>query len=280
MRFVKFRHIRHTIVTSRLFSTFMKTLTLNQFDQRMTKLLRRPELVPYLSHDVLDNGLQTRGNATVRKVGFAVSASMETFRLAKENDCDALVVHHGVILPATHFDSLTYNRYSYLIKNDLSLWSAHFLLDAHPTLGNNAQIIKAIGAKPTTPYHHGGAPWGWVGEFAKPQPLTGIMKKLQPLLSPRTVTYDFGPKMIKRVAVVSGKGAPWTQDTAELPERGIDLYITGEVHEWIRESFREVGVNFIAGGHYHTECFGVRAVQKEVAKWGLHTSWIDFPNDV
>jgi dinuclear metal center YbgI/SA1388 family protein len=225
--------------------------------------------------------LQTRGNETVRTVGFAVSASMEVFRLAKEQHCDALVVHHGVILPATHFDTLTYNRYSYLIKNNLSLWSAHFLLDAHPTLGNNVQMLKAIGAKPTTPYaFHGDAPWGWTGEFAKPQPLSKILAKLKPLLSPRTVVYDFGKATVKRVVAVSGKGAPWTQDTAALPEQGVDLYITGEVHEWIRESFREVGVNFIAGGHYHTECFGVQALQKEVSRWGLKTVWIDFPNDI
>lgn len=262
-------------------TTAMKTLTLNAFNAKMTKLLRRPELVPYLSQDVLDNGLQTRGNDTVRTVGFAVSANMETFRMAKAQHCDALVVHHGVILPSTHLDSLTYNRFAYLIQNNLSLWSAHFLLDAHPTLGNNAQILKAIGAKPTTPYaFHGEAPWGWTGEFSKPQPLTTVLKKLRPLLSPRTVVYDFGNKMIKRVVAVSGKGAPWTQDTVELAEKNVDLYITGEVHEWIRETFREVGVNFIAGGHYHTEIFGVKAVQAEVKKWGLQTRWIDFPNDI
>lgn len=258
----------------------MKTLTLDAFNTKMTKLLRRPELVPYLSQDVLDNGMQTRGPKIVGTVGFAVSANMETFKQAKKLGCDALVVHHGIILPATHFDSLTYNRYAYLIENKLSLWSAHFLLDAHPTLGNNVQIIKAIGAKPTTPYMFDGAPWGWVGEFTTPQPLKKILKTVRPLCSPRTVVYDFGSTMIKRVVVVSGKGSPWTQDAAQLVNDGVDLYITGEVHEWIRDIFKELNVNFIAGGHYHTEMFGVKAVQKEVAKWGLRTEWIDTENDI
>jgi dinuclear metal center YbgI/SA1388 family protein len=258
----------------------MKTLTLDAFNAKMTKLLRRPELVPYLSQDVLDNGLQTRGNTTVKTVGFAVSANMATFEQAKKQKCDALVVHHGVILPATHFDAITYNRYAYLIKNNLSLWSAHFLLDAHPTLGNNVQILKTIGARPTKPYMFDRAPWGWVGEFTKPQPFTAVLKKLRPYMSPRTVVYDYGSKTVKRVVVVSGKGSPWTQDASQLVDDGVDLYITGETHEWIRDIFREINVNFIAGGHYHTEMFGVKAVQKEVAKWGVRTEWIDTKNDI
>jgi len=259
----------------------MKTLTLDAFNKKMTALLRLPTLVPYLSQDVLDNGMQTRGNDQIRTVGFAVSANLETFRRAKAKHCDALVVHHGLVLPKTRLDSITYNRLAYLIQNNLSLWSAHFLLDAHPKLGNNVQILKAIGAKPTTPYaFHDEAPWGWVGEFSTPQPLERITKKLAPLLSPRTMVYDFGNRTIKRVVAVSGKGAPWTDDTAKLPEQGVDLYITGEAHEWTRDLFREVNVNCIAGGHYHTEMFGVKALQQEVKKWGVHTEWIDYENAI
>lgn len=257
------------------------TMTLQEFDQRMVETLVLPELAQYVAADGLHNGLQTWGDEEITTVGFAVSANLATFQLAKEQGCQALVVHHGMKWEGTTLPRLTYERFAFLIKNDLSLWSAHFLLDAHPDLGNAAQVLHAAGAQPVEPYMTQGAPWGRIGQMTSPTQLEDIVKQLQPHLSPRTTVFDLGPKQVKRIACVTGRGAPDEQELLWLKDHNVDLFITGEVHEQNRNLFQEVGISLIAGGHYHTETFGVQALQKVVEQeWQLKTVWLDHPNDI
>lgn len=229
----------------------------------------------------MTNGLMVRGREEVKKIGFGVSASVALFEKAKEAHCDALIVHHSFNFPSyNHYDSIFQKRMSALIKNDISLFGYHFLLDAHPEVGNNVEILKIIGAKPTQSYSLQGEPWGWVGELDKPISFDEVKKLLLPKLSMRTTIYPFGSEKIKRIVAVSGMGAP--RDMQELIEKRIDLYITGEVHEWNKELFREAGINFIAGGHYATEVFGVKALMEKVKKQfaGIEVQFLDLPNDI
>jgi dinuclear metal center YbgI/SA1388 family protein len=211
------------------------------------------------------NGLMVKGKEEVGRIGFGVSASVALFEKAKQQGCDALIVHHAFNLPPfNHYDRIFQNRIGYLIKNEISLFGYHFLLDAHPEIGNNVQILKAIGAKPIEPFLHHGQPWGWIGEIEQGKSFEDIKGLFKSSLSPRTVTYNFGPKIIKRIVAISGKGAPGASEMTDLINNKVDLYITGETHEWNRELFREAKINFIAGGHYHTECFGIKALMKYV----------------
>ena len=198
----------------------------------------------------MTNGLMVKGKGEVKKIGFGVSASLSLFEKAKEKKCDAIVVHHAFNLPQSNqYDSIFQNRIGFLIKNDISLFGYHFLLDAHPEIGNNVQVLKTIGAKTVKPYLHHGDPWGWIGELEKEEDLSVIEKRLKSHLSKRATAYPFGPKKVKKIVAISGKGAPIGPAMQELTEEEIDLYITGEVHEWNRELFREAEINFIAGGH-------------------------------
>ncbi|MBI2410268.1 MAG: Nif3-like dinuclear metal center hexameric protein [Candidatus Kerfeldbacteria bacterium] len=259
-----------------------KAVTLREFDECIATVLRTPELERFVNQDSLYNGLQTRGLGEVTHVGFGVSASMELFRLAHESGCDALVVHHGLFIPPRNLDRLTYNRLAYLIQNNIALWSAHYLLDAHPEIGNNAQIIAAVGGKIVEPYIAGSrAPWGYIAELPQPQSLAALVDRLAPRFSPDKIIYDFADKPIERFVCVSGKGGPSAEDMEQLAKNGVQLYITGEIHEWHREQFREFGISCIAGGHYHTETFGLQALQPIVEKkLDVKTTWLDLVNNV
>jgi len=231
----------------------------------------------------MTNGLIVKGEENIKKIGFAVSASVKLFTLAKQNNCQAIIVHHSFNLPKNNnYDYLFQNRIGFLIKNDISLFGYHFLLDAHPQIGNNVRILNTIQAKPDKPYLHHGNPWGYTGSFSSVKPLTEIKKSLKNFLSSRTIFYDNGPQEIRRVAAVSGNGAPAASDMNYLINDKIDLYITGEAHEWNRELFREAGINFIAGGHYHTECFGIRTLMEKVKKDlpQITPLWLDLENEV
>jgi dinuclear metal center YbgI/SA1388 family protein len=233
---------------------------------------------PYMT-----NGLMVKGKEEVKKIGFGVSASLALFEKAKKTGCDALIVHHSFNLPPyNRYDSLFQNRIGYLVKNDMSLFGYHFLLDAHPEVGNNIRILQVINATPEEPYFFAGAPWGWEGTLQKEKSIEDIFSLLKPYLSPRVISYRLGPSMIRKVVAVSGKGAPRSSEMTDLLEKKIDLYITGEAHEWNRELFAEAKINFIAGGHYHTEMFGVKTLMEKVKNTfpTIATQWIDLINEV
>ena len=62
-------------------------------------------------------------------------------------------------------------------------------------------------------------------------------------------------------------------------EAGLDLYITGEVSEFVQETARENATNFISAGHYNTEKPGVMALAGALEKkFGVRTEFIDIPN--
>ncbi len=237
-----------------------------------------PRIDPYMT-----NGLMVKGRSDVKKIGFGVSASLALFEKALNSECDAVIVHHSFNLPShNRYDELFQSRIGYLVKNEISLFGYHFLLDAHPEIGNNVQILKKIGATQVFEYLHHGSPWGWIGELAKNNDISSIEKKLKIYLSPRLIVYKFGPKQVERIVAVSGKGAPIASDMQFLIDKKIDLYITGEAHEWNREMFRETKINFIAGGHYATEIFGIKALMDKVKEQftGVQTEWIELENEI
>jgi len=242
------------------------------------KKLDLAKIDPYMT-----NGLLVKGKDEVGKIGFGVSASLELFKKAKEAKCDAIIVHHSFNLPPyNRHDEIFQNRFGYLIKNETSLFGYHFLLDAHPEVGNNVQILKTIAAKPAGQFFYHGNPWGWIGELEEAEELNIIENKLKPFFSERSIIYPYGNKEIKKVVAISGKGAPIAGAMQDLIDGGIDLYITGEVHEWNRELFKEAKINFIAGGHYTTEEFGVRALMKKIKEKfpEVVVEWLEVYNEV
>jgi len=259
-------------------------ISLNLLSTYLDELLNfDPKLDPEKIDPFMTNGLLVKGREKIEKIGFAVSASAELFKQAKQKSCQAIIVHHSFNLPKTNnYDHIFQNRIAFLLKNDISLFGYHFLLDAHPKIGNNVSILKTIGCIPDKPYFHQGDPWGYSGFYKNPLLFGQIKKLLSPLISPRSVFYGFGPEKIRKVVAVSGKGAPSVSAMTDLINQNIDLYITGEVHEWNRELFRESRINFIAAGHYHSECFGIKALMEtlKVDLPQITPVWLDLVNEV
>ena len=238
-----------------------------------------------LSISVIDphmaNGLIYKGEEKIYKVALAVSASLEVFQKAVDIGCQTLIVHHAFNFPSlVSYDQLFQNRYSYLVKNNLSLFGYHFLLDSHPKIGHNVAIIKKMGGKVEKPFLHGGAPWGYFGSIDNLS-IEQVKNIFVRELSPNMTIYPYGPKKIKKVVAISGRGTPAPPDIQYLIDNKVDLFITGENSEWIREIFHEVGIHFIAGGHYHTERFGILALEKILnEKLKVETKFIELVNNV
>jgi putative NIF3 family GTP cyclohydrolase 1 type 2 len=114
------------------------------------RLLRTRETGDY---DGAVNGLQVANSGAVTRVAAAVDASLATARLAVAANADLMIVHHGLFWsPAHPWTGKKYELLRLLIENNLAVYSSHLPLDAHPRLGNNAQLCAALGLKNLQPF--------------------------------------------------------------------------------------------------------------------------------
>lgn len=224
------------------------------------------------------NGLQVEGGVDVRRVAAAVDASLGTIEEAVERGADLLLVHHGLFwsgsapLTGRHF-----RRVRALVEGGLAVYSCHLPLDAHPEVGNCALLARAIGVEPTDRFGaYGGAPIGWSGRLDVSGSVTHLVDRLEGALGGGPVhLIPGGPEHVERVAVLTGGGASFVQEAAEL---GLDALVTGEGPHHTHLDAMELGVHVLFGGHYATETFGVRALAHHVAeRFGLDAFFIDQP---
>ncbi len=96
------------------------------------------------------NGLQVDGKRDIETVGFAVDSTLETFKIAKKNNVDLIVTHHGLVWKnqKIRITDLVYEKIKYLIENEISLYCVHHPLDVHLKYGNHICLLKKIGALP------------------------------------------------------------------------------------------------------------------------------------
>ena len=74
-------------------------------------------------------------------------------KLAIAARADLLIVHHGLFWsPAHPWTGKKYELFRLLVENNLAVYSSHLPLDAHPRLGNNAQLCAALGFKNLRPF--------------------------------------------------------------------------------------------------------------------------------
>jgi dinuclear metal center YbgI/SA1388 family protein len=209
------------------------------------------------------NGLQVENRGAVTRIAAAVDASLATVRLAAAARADLLLVHHGLFwAPAHPWAGRRYELLRCLLEHNLAVYSSHLPLDAHPRLGNNAQLCAALGLKKLSPFFFDH------GLFLGFQTKTNISRadlagRLQRATGARPRLIPAGPTTCRRVGVVSGgAGGELKQAAAE----GVDTFITGEGPHWTYAVAEELGVNVLYGGHYATETFGVKALAAHLSR--------------
>jgi len=90
--------------------------------------------------------------------------------------------------------------------------------------------------------------------------------------------FDGGPERVRRIGIVSGGGAGYLEEAIAA---GLDAFLTGEPREHITADAAELGMTFVAAGHYATETFGVRALGDLLAeRFGIEHVFVDIPNPV
>lgn len=226
-------------------------------------------------YDGAANGLQVANNGTVTRIAATVDASLATIKLAGAAKADLLVVHHGLFWSKTHpWTGKRYEMLRLLIQNNLAVYSSHLPLDAHPKLGNNAQLAAALGLKNLKPFFfsHGQN----IGlKTRQTIRRSELARKLEQATGAKPRLIPGGREICERIGIVTGgAGAELKQAAAE----GVDTFITGEGPHWTFALAEELGLNVFYAGHYATETFGVKALAAELArKFKLPWEFLDYP---
>ena len=231
--------------------------------------------------DYCPNGLQVEGRAEVTRLVSGVTASMELIEAAIDAQADALVVHHGYFWKGEDacVTGMKRTRLRRLLGTDTSLLAYHLPLDAHPELGNNAQLAQVLGFERQGYFgHDGGMLLGQYGLL--PQALTGaaLSDLIQNSLG-RTPLHIAGRQMqIQTVGWCSGAAQSYIDAAAE---QGLDAFISGEISEQTVHVARECGLHYFSAGHHATERYGVQALGQHLAEqFDISHQFIDIYNPV
>ena len=108
------------------------------------------ELQPERFKDYGPNGLQVEGRARIGKLVSGVTASRALIEAAIDAGADAIFVHHGLFWRGQDGTVTGWmkERLRLLLAHDINLLAYHLPLDAHASLGNNAQLGKLLGLEP------------------------------------------------------------------------------------------------------------------------------------
>ena len=160
-----------------------------------------------------------------------------------------------------------------LLENNINLAGFHLPLDAHPEIGNNAALCQKLDLSNLKPFDI-----GFVGELEQEISFRDLVDRVEERLNTRSYTIAAGPDKIGKVGIVSG-GA--SEDFLEARKNEADVFITGEVKEFVVRAVEETGINFIAAGHYNTEKDGIYNLGELLKKeFGVEHEFIDIPCDI
>jgi dinuclear metal center YbgI/SA1388 family protein len=224
------------------------------------------------------NGLQVDNDgAEIKKIIFAVDASLESFKRCADTGGGMLFVHHGLFwgLPLA-IRGVHRRRLKFLLENNIALYAIHLPLDQNLEFGNNSALAELLGIVNPEPFGlcHG-KKVGYKGKLKKPLTIDEAVKAINYMGRLPLGIYPFGKKVNESCAILSG-GA--SHEALQALEEGVDLYVTGEIDHSIYHPALEGGLNLLAGGHYSTEVWGVRKIMAEcAAKLNIDTEFIDIP---
>jgi len=250
-------------------------VALQELVQYADGLLRAGEFVDYCP-----NGLQVEGRSEVRRLIAGVTASQALVDAAALTGADALLVHHGYFWkgeshPVT---GIKRRRLGALLQAQMSLLAYHLPLDAHPELGNNAQLGMRLridmagrcGPPPLELVAH--------GRLSEPLTPAGMAARIEQAVGRVPLHVGEGPEHIRTVGWCTGAAQGFIEHAVAA---GLDAYISGEISEQTVHIAREAGIHYFAAGHHATERGGADALGRHLAeRFGLEYRFIDIDNPV
>lgn len=252
-------------------------------------MVQRDELITYLDYllnvsafdDYCPNGLQVEGRNEISKIIGGVTASQALIDTAILKGADTLLVHHGYFWKGEdpRVIGMKRKRLGSLLDAGINLLAYHLPLDAHPELGNNAQLARLLDLKVTGSFGRGAGPdIGLLGELPNRVEAEGFADNLAVKLGREPLHISGGKGPVHTIAWCTGAAQGYLEAAAAL---GVDAFLTGEVSEQTVHEARELGIHFFSAGHHATERGGVMALGAHLAdQFGISFQFEDIENPV
>ena len=223
-------------------------------------------------------GLQVEGRTEIVRVVAGVTASQALLDAAVARGADAVLVHHGYFWKGEdgRVTGIRRQRLKTLLGHDINLLAYHLPLDAHPELGNNAQLASRLDWQPDGRF--GEQDIGWLGQAAAPTTAGRLAERIAIELGRQPLLIGDPQRPVRRLGWCTGGAQGYFEQAIAL---GVDAFISGEISEQTVHLARESGVAYLACGHHATERYGVAALAAHLAaQCGLQCEFVDVDNPV
>ena len=213
--------------------------------------------------DYAPNGLQVEGREEVRRIVTSVTASKAAIDFAAAQEADMLLVHHGMFWKSEPVVITGWKkaRIETLLHHQINMAGYHLPLDAHPELGNNAQLAKRLGWQLEQQF--GEQNLLNAGRPLEPCTLEELVRNIEDKLSRKPVVIGDMSRQIKKIIWCTGGAQGYFQTALD---EGADVYVTGEISEAQFHLANETGAAFVSAGHHATERYGIRALGDEIGR--------------
>ena len=222
-------------------------------------------------------GLQVVGSAEVTRIACGVSASLELFERAAAAGAELVLVHHGMFWRNEPLvvDRRLRGRLEALFAANMSLVAYHLALDAHPEVGNSAQLARRLGIDGPLETFAG---VGVGGRLSQRATVADLAARVHETVDREPLVFAGGAELVERVAVSTGAAG---YELIRAAHEGYDCLVTGEPEEPTLHTARELGIHLIAAGHDATERLGVQALATRIGdEFDVAWEFIDVDNPV
>ena len=196
-------------------------------------------------------GVWIASDRPVQRLGLRLEAGRAPFDWAE--GLDAVLIHRPFGLwPAR-------------LPDGLGVIAVHRALDDHASVGHTPVLARALGLAPDPePLMRGGNAVGLVGRTDR-QPLAEAVGRVEAELGGSEDALGDGPETVEAIALV---GAMTDELVREAAERGVGLYVTGQLRKPARAAVEETGLRALAVGQDRAEAWGLRWLGRLIqAEW-------------
>ncbi|MEG2353394.1 MAG: Nif3-like dinuclear metal center hexameric protein [Clostridium sp.] len=216
---------------------------------------------PILKEDYDNVGLMVGySNQEVTSILVALDCTLEVIEEAEEKGCNLILTHHPLLFitpKSITNETLQGEKIIKLIKNNISLYSAHTNLDSVQG-GLNDYVAEAIGIKNPkiinkieSNFVEGKHGIGRIGRLEENISLNELCNKVKEVFNIEClrITGDLD-REISKVAIINGSGQDLFHKAKNL---GAQCIITGDTTYHFVSDFKEEEICIIDPGHFGTE---------------------------
>ena len=218
---------------------------------------------PELKMDWDNVGLLCGSRKTeVSKVLVALDPFEHVCREAADWGAELIVTHHPLIfrpLPNVTDETSIGRGIMTLCRQGISAINAHTNLDCAEG-GVNDVLAQKLGLDSVTVIGHGNLLR--CGEISQ-QPLEDFLSHVKGALGCQGLRYVDGGKPVRKVAVGGGSCADGILDTLDA---GCDTFVTADIKYNQFWDAKDLGINLIDAGHFHTENPVIPVVAAKIAE--------------